>query len=78
MLATFDALRHGVSQAAIRELAELVVQCTAFSPDARPSFAKILQVNFAVAEKSKHDLRICAQTDLCTRKQTCNIQLACT
>lgn len=33
-----------VSQVAIRGLADLVVQCTAFSPDHRPSFADILQV----------------------------------
>lgn len=32
------------AQAAIRGLADLVVQCTAFSPDHRPSFADILQV----------------------------------
>jgi hypothetical protein len=31
-------------QVAIRGLADLVVQCTAFSPDHRPSFAAILQV----------------------------------
>ena len=32
------------AQVAIRGLADLVVQCTAFSPDHRPSFAAILQV----------------------------------
>lgn len=31
-------------KAAIRSLADLVTQCTAFSPDARPSVAEILQV----------------------------------
>lgn len=31
-------------KAVIRSLAELVTLCTAFQPDARPSFADILQV----------------------------------
>lgn len=34
-------------QVAIRGLANLVVQCTAFSPDHRPSVADILQVSLA-------------------------------
>jgi hypothetical protein len=38
---------------AIRGLADLVVQCTAFSPDHRPSFAAILQVPGRTARPCK-------------------------
>lgn len=41
------------AQVAIRGLADLVVQCTAFSPDHRPSFAAILQVPSRTARPSE-------------------------
>ncbi len=38
-----DAPQH--ERVAIRGLAQLVTDCTAFSPDARPCFADVLQVS---------------------------------